>query len=270
MVQVRIAVSRRLLAIGIAVALMSMLAPAASGQTTAGKLTTGTQGRSFLTPLSSRFVIRPADSDYPRDICRRQSALRCPPVLTYGGARGGLPTIDPALMGYLPHVRVTFVLERMDNEIVEGSGVSLDAIEPVFEVLTSSSAASVENGLYEFDSNLPAGQDEWFNDKVWLPAGGLVLYDALVFNACETFSSFPVEHSVSVVDMSANYGTWTAFHGVDASTLSSLGFYGFKYKLRVSINGGPAPDGGQYGEDISDIHFLGKVNVTCTGVNSLD
>ena len=268
MVHVRIAGNRRQSVIGIALALVSALTPAASGQMQ-GKLTTGTQGRAFLTPLSSRFVIHPADSDYPREICAKQS-LRCPSVLTYGGVLGGLPTIDPALTGFLPHVRVTFVLERLYNEILEGSGVNLDDIEPVFEVLTSSSAASVQNGSYEFDSNLPPGQDWVLTDKAWLPAGGLVLYDALIFNACETFSSFPVEHSVSVVDMTATYGTWTAFHGVDVSTLSSLGFYSFQYKLRVGIYGGPAPGGGQYRDKISDIHFFGKVNVTCTGLDSLD
>ncbi|MGH8243148.1 MAG: hypothetical protein ACRETY_07325, partial [Steroidobacteraceae bacterium] len=48
-----------------------------------------------------------------------------------------------------------------------------------------------------------------------------------------------------------------SFHGSDASTLDSTGFYNFSYTIRANYPG------------TSDFHVSGKVSITCSGLNAL-
>ena len=119
------------------------------------------------------------------------------------------------------------------------------------EWLTTSSAASVEHGG-PYGYTLPPPGVTWDGDDLY----HTLIYDALVFNACESFSTFPVQHDASIEDNGNEIG---AFHGVDASTLDHTGYYNFSYTAQATgMNG-----------KISNFHFSGKVNVTCSGLNAL-
>jgi hypothetical protein len=218
-----------------------------------GTLQAQTARPRFLTPLPSRFLIYPGDPAYPPEACPERGGRHCLPLLTFGGiSSDGLPTIEPAFKSYLPHVRVSFVLQRIDNEIVLNDGVELDPLDPYVETLTTSSAASVEHeaGSYSFDGPQPGGTLH-FDYAV-------LMYDALVYNACDSFSVFPVEHTASLHTPLPSADLGATFHGVDNSTVDSTGFYNFHYTVRLIV-----------GDRISNIHFSGKVNVTCTGVTAL-
>jgi hypothetical protein len=77
-----------------------------------------------------------------------------------------------------------------------------------------------------------------------------------VFNACDSFASFPVQHDAVIENGGSEIG---AFHGVDNTTLDHTGFYNFSYTVRAT---------GAFGK-VSDFRFSGKVNVTCSGLNAL-
>ncbi|MFH0343757.1 MAG: hypothetical protein ACHBNF_16910 [Chromatiales bacterium] len=92
-----------------------------------------------------------------------------------------------------------------------------------------------------------------------LGGDGVIIYDALVFNACGSFSSYPVKHSSHIGDPTdTGLGESGSFVGHDDSTIDSTGFYNLNYTVRA---GGSNP--------ASDFHFSGKVSVTCSGLNAL-
>jgi len=247
-------VTKHLLTASTAAALTAMLASAASSQTTAGTLKAPPPKVSFLTPLPSRFVLRPVDPDYPREVCREQAGRRCPPVLAYGGVAGGLPTIEPAVQSYLPHVRVTFALEDVFNEVVEAPGIDPQHGSMALRWETTSSAADVE---------VQAGWLNLYNpspDTNWTLLKPSVIYDALVFDACDSFPTFPIDHTAFFERLDFPYGS---FHGVDNSTIDTTGFYHFKYSVPAELY--DSVDG----EVASIFHLSGKVSVTCTAINSL-
>ena len=249
--EARIIRRRRLEALAVAGVLVAALASTVLGQTS-GTQPVVTQGGTFLTPLPPRLTIRPGEAGYPKDICRERSFLRCPAVLVFGGASGGLPTIDPAFKAYLPNVRVTMVLEKVVNEEVGVHG----AIEPANAVTmdlrweTTGSGAGLEITDWSIDAKSAA-------PGTWTLSKPAIIYDALVFGACETLNSFPVDHYAFLDWNGVPIG---AFHGVDNSTIDSTGFYTFKYSI-------PAQEEQFY--DASIFTLSGKVNVTCTGLNSL-
>jgi hypothetical protein len=239
-------ISRHVLMLPAAVALSAIAAGPASSQTSQTALQTRTPTVKFLAPLPARFVVTPADSKF----CPQ--GHRCPPVLVYGGAAGGgaLPTIEPSIKANLPNVRVSFVLQEISNHIVANGGVNGDPYALV-EWVTSSSAASLEHGG-PYGYVLPPPGVTWDEDDLY----HTLIYDALVFNACDSFSPFPVDHEASIENNGSEIGE---FHGVDNSTLDHTGYYNFSYTARATgMNG-----------RVSDFHFSGKVNVTCTGLNSL-
>ena len=99
---------------------------------------------------------------------------------------------------------------------------------------------------------LPGPGVTWDEDDLY----HTLIYDALVLNACENFPLFPVEHDALIEDSGDEIG---AFHGSDNSTLDPTGYYNFSYTARATgVNG-----------KVSDFHFSGKVNVTCSGLNAL-
>ena len=239
-------ITRHVLMLSTAVALTAIAGTSASQ--TSPLAPQGITARvNFLTPLPARFVVTPTDSKF----CQAQPGRPCPPILVYGGAGGGvLPTIEPALKANLPHVRVSFVLQSIANEVVSNGGVSGDPVKFV-QWLTSSAAASVEHGGPYFYTLPPPGV-VWDGDDLY----HTIIYDALVFNACGSFGAYPVTHDASIEESGSEIG---AFHGVDNSTLDHTGFYNFTYAARATgTNGG-----------VSDFRFSGKVNVTCSGLNAL-
>jgi hypothetical protein len=238
-------IPRHVLMLSTAVALTTMAAGTASSQTSNLVLQPRVPRIKFLTPLPAPTVVNLTATTF----CQQLQGLRCPPVLTNGGGAGNaLPTIEPVFKANLPNVRVSFVLEEIENEIVAGGGVSGDPYAFV-EWLTTSSAASIETGG-PYGYPLPPPGVTW--DDLY----HAVIYDAIVFNACESFSAFPVDHDASIEGNGVEIG---AFHGVDASTLNHTGYYNFSYKAHATSAGGA----------VSDFRFSGKVNVVCTALNSL-
>jgi hypothetical protein len=230
-------------AVAATAAVMAMAMDTASSQT----LQPGTATARFVTPISSRLIVTPTDSQ----LCRELQGRRCPPVLVYGGAAGpALPTIEPVIKANLPNVRVSFVLQAIANKVVANGGVSGDP-DAFVEWSTTSPAASMEHGG-PYGYPLPPPGVTWDGDDLY----HAVLYDALVLNACDAFPVFPVTHDAVIQQDGADIG---AFHGVDNSTLNHTGYYNFSYKARAT---------GEAGK-VSDFQFSGKINVTCSGLNAL-
>jgi hypothetical protein len=226
-----------------AVALSAMFAGPAASQTTKAALT-GPARVPFLQRLPSRFVIPSNDPRQP-PFCRQLSGLaRCPPILAYGGPLG-LPTIDPAFKADLPNVRVTIVIQEMSNTAVANGGID-DPSASLTWATTSPAASDEEGGPYLV--GLPTPGPPVFSQ--------ILIYDALVNDACESFSPFPIDHLVSIMDADGEIG---AFHGVDNSTVDATGFYNIHYTIRATNAAGA----------VSDIHFSGKVSATCSGADSL-
>ncbi len=234
------------------VVLALAFARSATDQTTRGTLPTKEAASPFLTRLPTVFLIPPDDPRLPPWCREARTHSECPAFLAYGGAAGNpLPTIDPPLKADLPHVRVTFVVQRISNDIVANGGLDLGISPWPWVWQTSSSAASVETAGSSFILPKP-GEPPWTDENVYL----IRLYDALVFNACQAFTGFPVDHRTSIREDGVEIA---AFHGVDASTLDATGFYNFQFTVRAGDAEGR----------ISDFHFSGKVSVTCSGLTSL-
>src|SRR5262245_7267174 len=238
-------ITRHMLMISGAVALTAIAAGTASSQTATSPLPGTT--RAFLAPLPARLMGPSTKSTF----CQQVPGRRCPPVLVYGGAAAGeLPTIEAAFKANLPHVRVSFVLQQISNTPVANGGINGDPFTFV-EWSTTSAAASVENGG-PYDHPLTPPGSPWGPDDLQQT----VIYDALVFNACDSFGGFPVSHDALIQNGASEIG---AFHGFDAATLNHTGFYNFNYTARAN-----GPNG-----KISDFRFSGKVNVVCSGLNVL-
>lgn len=210
----------------------------------------------FLEPLKLKFILSPDDPRRPQFCTRLDGHAKCPPIVSIGGsAGGGIPTIEPAFKANLPHVRVSFFIQEITNEAIENGGVEteLDDDGGDFETVTwttTGAEADVENG----------GPHTWIlpgpAQTLNYSPGGLFIYDALVFNACGSFSSFPVEHEST---LEQDFGTIGSFLGTDNSTIDSTGFYNLNYTVRAEDS-----DGG-----VSDFHFSGKASATCSGLNAL-
>jgi hypothetical protein len=239
-------ITKHLLMLSGAAALTAIAAGTASSQTSP-TTPPPTTTRAFLAPLPARLMVPSPYSTF----CRQVPGRRCPPVLVYGGAAGGgLPTIEGAFKANLPNIRVSFVLQEISNTAVANGGINGDPFTFV-EWTTTSSAASVEHSG-PYDHPLPPPGVPWDADDL----SQTVIYDALVFNACDNFASFPVQHDALIQYGASEIG---AFHGVDNSTLDHTGFYNFNYTARATAAGGK----------VSDFRFSGKVNVTCSGLNAL-
>jgi hypothetical protein len=232
-------IARRYLMLPMAAALTAIAVGALSSQTSFAQ--TQPPRGAFLTPLPSPAVV-PQTSPF----CRALPGRRCPPILTYGREAGGAPpTLEPVIKADLPHVRVSFVVQEIFHQVIANGGVNTG---PTVTWETDGSAASIElGGPYDLWLPAPNGTD---NEHAWL------IYDALVFDACESFPTFPVVHDATIEQNGASLG---AFHGVDNTTLDHTGYYNFNYTVRATgMNG-----------RVSDFHFSGRVNVTCSGLVTL-
>jgi hypothetical protein len=206
----------------------------------------------FITPLDLRLTV--PENDVRRGgACRGVRPAECPQMLIWGGTRqGGLPTLDPVLTSDPPpHVRVKFVLQRLYP-----GHTDVQTVLPLEELswVTHSSVADQEIGEFEIgyvDEQHVDANGYFFNPPV--------IYDALVLNACDGFSSFPVSHEA---DFDPDGFPTMPFSGFDDSTIDSTGFYQFSYAILV--------DGDEMGPPYETrLNMSGKVSVLCTSVDTL-
>src|SRR5215203_297362 len=180
-----------------------MCAGTAASQTT-GAVITKPPEAALLTPLPSRFVIPSSGPGQP-PFCRHlQPPARCAPRLVYGA---GIPTIDPAFKADLPNIRVSLVVQSMSNEIVANGGVAADPDRALW--WTIGNTGTVPIFLV----------DETGTSATALPDFGapddddLLIYDAIVFGACESLSSFHIDYLSSIRDGGPFGVELGAFHG---------------------------------------------------------
>jgi len=206
----------------------------------------------FITPFELTLTV-PNNDRRRIEACRGVPRTQCPQLLISGGnGQGGLPTLDPVLTASAPHVRVSFVLQRF--QVVGAAAAHLEPNELTLDAWweTHSSVADQEFGeshLY-FDGSQQVDDAGYF----FTPP---VIYDALILNACAGFSSFPVSHKADFDDATITI----PFEGFDDTTIKSTGFYNFNYTVAV--------DGDEVPPAESGLHMSGKVNVTCTSVDTL-
>lgn len=203
----------------------------------------------FLEPLALRFILSPDDPLRPQFCARLRDGTRCPPIIS----AGGIPNIDPAFTADLPNVRVTFIMQTIENEVIANGGVD----DPFVFVdwKTTGTEADIENGG-PYGWLLPGPGDP---SPVGFGGDGMVIYDALVLNACGSFSPFPVKHESTLGEVESGEKIGS-FVGSDNSTIDSTGFYNLNYTVRAKDS-----DGG-----VSDFHFSGKASVTCSALNALE
>jgi hypothetical protein len=253
MLKVSTAGKRSPMCFWIAMVLLAAAVSEASGQTSTGAVTNRAQGTAFITPVPSRLVIYPEDPDYPRGMCPRRPGVRCTPVLRYGGGQNALPTIDPPLKADVPNVRVSFVLEEITQDSLSG-GIPQGIGKLVMRWETTSPAATLELTSSQLDvTDLESGVP-------WILPEPQIIYDALILGACDSFSSFPIDHYAHLeFDGDPEEG----FHGTDHSTIDSTGFYTFKYSFWADVV--------RFGDVFATTFQLsGKLAVTCTSLTSLD
>ncbi len=242
---------KTLLTLSVTCALTAVNSNTADAQDGRG-LQVRTPTTTFLQPLELKLVLRAGDPRLPQ-FCATSGRVSCPPVVSSGGIPGGVWM--PENFGYnYRNVRVSFYVDEISNEIVANGGA--DVVNTGFvSWLTSSSEADLENGG-PYGWTLP-GPGQTYSD--FGPHGGpsgLLIYDALVFNACGAFASFPVDHEATVTESGATIGS---FAGTDNSTIDSTGYYNLRYTIRAEDG-----DGG-----VSDFHIEGKVAAICSGQSSL-
>ena len=216
--------------------------------------------RRFLFPLQlPALVVRSDASPLFERLCLSiVGKVRCPETATYGdtvvgssrsAGPGGGPDDVAALLP--ANLRVSFVLQEMENEIVSGGGVDIPAWA-VWE--TTSSAATDESGG-PFSLPAPGPGETWD-----VPHANLI-YNAIVEDGCGNTPVFPVEFHSSVNEMEDFLSEFVEigdFDAVDNSTLTPNGFWTFSYTIRaVGTNGG-----------VSDFKFRGVVSVTCTNLQT--
>jgi hypothetical protein len=234
-------------------ALSAVSSKAADAQADLG-LQARTPTTAFLQPLELKLVLRPGDSRLPQ-FCVTSGRVKCPPVVSGGGIPGG--AWMPSDFGYnYRNVRVSFYVNEISNEIVANGGADVTDLGFV-NWQTNSSEALLESGG-PFMWPAPGPGQTYSDFSHYGSPSGLLIYDALVFNACGSFASFPVEHEATVTE--TYEGTIVgSFAGTDNSTIDSTGYYNLSYTIRAEDG-----DGG-----VSDFRIEGVVAAICSGQNSL-
>jgi hypothetical protein len=195
--------------------------------------------RSESTPLVSRLC------DY---IAR---SVRCPESAVENGTVVGYSPIGDITTEPPPNLRITFVLQQMENEVISGDGV--DIFRWAFWETSSPIATEEASGPY----GLPApGPDE-----IWDVTFHNQIYDAIVEEGCGSTPVFPVQFDSWIeegmdLEDSVVIGE---FNATDNSTLQPNGFWNFAYTIRATGTN----------DGVSDFHFKGVVTVTCTNEDEL-
>ena len=173
----------------------------------------------------------------------------------FGGPRpssSGASAIDDESTPLPANLRVIFVLQYMENEIVSGDGVTAQCFA---RWETHGSAATDESGG-PFSLPAPLPGEGWVVDH----ANGI--YHGLVIDGCGATPTFPVDFHSEVgeqADILDTFDQIGEFSAVDNSTIQPNGFWTFAYTIRATgSNGG-----------VSDFKFRGIVSVTCSIESSL-
>jgi hypothetical protein len=208
----------------------------------------------FLRPLEPTLVLRAGDSRLPQ-FCAPAGAVSCPPVVSSVAIPGGVWPPDDVGYNYR-NVRVSFYVEEIRNEIVANGGADIADVGFVNWQTNSSEPLAESGGPFAWPAPGPGQTYSDFGH--YASPSGLLIYDALVFNACGSFASFPVEHEATVTE------TWGgtilgSFAETDNSTIDSTGYYNLSYTIRAEDS-----DGG-----VSDFRIEGVVAAICSGQNSL-
>jgi hypothetical protein len=178
-------------------------------------------------------------------LCRSIApSVRCPEATAdidtmvggFGGPtlQGGLSPIDDFEATLPANVRVTFVLQQMENEVVAGNGVG-NTCWARWETHSSVATEEREGGG---PFSLPApGPGE-----IWSVPHANDIYDAIVQDGCGNTPVIPIEFQSSVGEMETLLDPYVQigeFSAVDASTLQPNGFWTFSYTIRATgSNGG--------------------------------
>jgi hypothetical protein len=218
----------------------------------------------FLFPLRLPLVRSDADPVFHR-LCRSiaRSSIRCPEstvendtvIGNFGGPapQGGVSPADDLVATLPANLRVSFILQQMENEVVSGNGVGT----PCWARWETHSSVATEEKGEGGPFTLPApGPGE-----IWPVPHANGIYDALVQDGCGSTPVLPVTFHSSVGEMEdilSPYVLIGQFDAVDNTTLQPNGFWTFSYTIRAT--------GTQGG--VSDFKFRGIVSVTCTNIQT--
>lgn len=218
----------------------------------AGDLKLRTSSGSFLQPYKPRLVLPSDDPTRPQFCLKLGDDRRCPDIASYYGVFPS-PAIDDITTGY-KNVRVSMYISSISNTAVEGGGVVFGDDGFVWWDTSSVEADEEDGGPYAW--TLP-GPGETYDD--FGPHEGFFgaqVYDALVFGACGSLTSFDIGHSAQLIDGASPIAQ---FNAVDNSTISSTGYYNVDYTVTAADGAG----------GVSDFRFKGKLNVLCSGLVAL-
>ena len=208
--------------------------------------------RSDANPL----VLRLCKSIAPSVRCPEPTAENGIVVGSFGGPapQRGLSPVDDFVAVLPANLRVSFVLQQMENEVVAGNGVDIPCWarwETHSSAIPFPTPESERGGPYSLPAPGPG--------EIWPITHANGLYDALVKDGCGNTPVFPVSFQSSVGEMEdvlSSYMQIGEFGAVDDTTLQPNGFWTFSYTIRATgTNGG-----------VSDFKFSGVVSVTCTNI----
>ncbi len=202
----------------------------------------------FISPYTPELVIGSDDKRQAKYCFELPAGKKCPPILLNHGT-AGIPAIQSAFKANLPNARISFVVEEINHEIVANGGVGsgFAGTEVSVDWLAQIPQADVV-GFDHINSSVIPGPGNTATES-------LFIYDGLMFDGCENFQPLSIGHSAQVFTSGEEVGS---FNGTDNTTVDSTGFYNFHYIVN-------AVDGSKE----SNIIFSGKLNVTCSGLNSL-
>lgn len=176
---------------------------------------------------------------------------------------------------YAPNVLVTLYVREIFNEGIANGGFDPEDPEDIGNKWirwdTISPEADVQS---EYGSELvipnPGTTTDYTN--FYNPVYGIGIYQALIYDACETLNSFDLTHTVRISDH-LDDADWGYYEATDTDTIDDTGFYNMSYTVVATEDedGDKLMDasGGEDNAGVSNIHVTGTVNVTCTAENSL-
>ncbi|MGI9285789.1 MAG: hypothetical protein ACR2P1_10400 [Pseudomonadales bacterium] len=207
---------------------------------------------SFLQPYKPRLVLPSGDPALPQFCSKLGDDRRCPEIASNYGAFPS-PGIDDITTGY-KNVRVSMYISSISNTAVEGGGV--DPGDDGFVWWDTSSVEADEENGGPYAWTLPGPGETYDNFGPHEGFFGARIYDALVFGACGSLTSFDIGHNAELKDGGSQIGL---FQAADHSTIDSTGYYNVDYTVTAEDGTG----------GVSNFRFKGKLNVLCSGLVGL-
>lgn len=211
-----------------------------------------TTGSSFLQPYRPRLVLPADDPARPQFCLKLGDDRRCPDIVSNYGAFPPA-AIDDITTGY-KNVRVTMYISSISNTAVEGGGFDPGGNGFVWWDTSSVEADEEDGGPYAW--TLPGPGETYDSFGPHEGFFGAQVYDALVFDACGSLTSFDIGHAAQLTDGASPVAQ---FNAVDNSTINLTGYYNVDYTITAGDGAGGA----------SDFRFKGKLNVLCSGLVGL-